>query len=49
MFSFLEMFPKRVLGKESSNQICKYSDSCFQINTPRRVDLIFVLSSSLGV
>lgn len=24
-------------------QICKYSDSCFQIHTPRRVDLIFVL------
>ena len=24
-------------------QICKYSDSCFQINTPRPVDLIFVL------
>ena len=24
-------------------QICKYNDSCFQIHTPRRVDLIFVL------
>ena len=24
-------------------QICKYSDSCFQIHTPRRVVLIFVL------
>ena len=24
-------------------QICKYNDSYFQIHTPRRVDLIFVL------
>ena len=24
-------------------QICKYNNSCFQIHTPRRVDLIFVL------
>lgn len=24
------------------------NDSCFQINTPRRVDLIFVLQSSIG-
>lgn len=38
------VFQKVCLGRRLQIlQICKYSDSCFQIHTPRRVDLIFVL------
>ena len=38
------VFQKVCLGRSLQIlQICKYSDSCFQIHTPRRVDLIFVL------
>ena len=38
------VFQKVCLGRRLQiPQICKYSDSCFQIRTPRRVDLIFVL------
>ena len=40
----LVVFQKVCLGRRLQiPQICKYSDSCFQIHTPRRVDLIFVL------
>lgn len=40
----LVVFQKVCLGRRLQIlQICKYSDSCFQIHTPRRVDLIFVL------
>ena len=38
------VFQKVCLGRRLQIlQICKYSDSCFQIHTPRRVVLIFVL------
>lgn len=43
-FSLLVVFQKVCLGRRLQIlQICKYSDSCFQHNTPRRVVLIFVL------
>lgn len=38
------VFQKVCLGRSLQIlQICKYNNSCFQIHTPRRVDLIFVL------
>lgn len=38
------VFQKECLGRSFQTlQICKYSDSWFQNNTPRRVVLIFVL------
>lgn len=38
------MFQKVCLDRSLQiPQICKYSDSCSQINTLRRIDLIFVL------
>ena len=41
---FAVVFQKVCLGRSLQIlQICKYSDSCFQIHTPRCVDLIFVL------
>ena len=40
----LVVFQKVCLGRSLQIlQICKYNNSCFQIHTPRRVDLIFVL------
>ena len=43
-YTFEVVFQKVCLGgRLQILQICKYSDSCFQIHTPRRVDLIFVL------
>lgn len=43
-FSKEVVFQKVCLGRSLQIlQICKYNNSCFQIHTPRRVDLIFVL------